>query len=82
MSSGSVKWFDSKKGFGFIHSTGIERDIFVHFSGIVGDGFRKLKYGDEVEFDVAQTDKGPQAHNVIRRENLTRPGDAGGQDPT
>ncbi len=64
MASGSVKWFDSKKGFGFIESAELERDVFVHHSGIAGDGYRHLKEGDQVDFDIEETDKGPQAVNV------------------
>ena len=64
MASGRVKWFDSKKGFGFIEAAELERDVFVHHSGIAGDGYRHLKEGDEVEFEIEETDKGPQAVNV------------------
>ena len=64
MASGSVKWFDSKKGFGFIEAAELERDVFVHHSGIAGDGYRHLKEGDQVDFDIEETDKGPQAVNV------------------
>ena len=64
MASGRVKWFDSKKGFGFIEAAELERDVFVHHSGIAGDGYRHLKEGDKVDFDIEETDKGPQAVNV------------------
>ncbi len=64
MASGRVKWFDSKKGFGFIEAAELERDVFVHHSGIAGDGYRHLKEGDAVEFEIEETDKGPQAVNV------------------
>jgi CspA family cold shock protein len=60
---GTVKWFNDAKGFGFIERTGAE-DVFVHFRSIRGDGFRTLKQGSKVEFDVNQTDKGFQAEDV------------------
>lgn len=65
MTSGQVKWFDSKKGFGFI--IGPEgQDVFVHFSSILGDGFRTLKDGEAVEYELVQGDKGLSALNVKR----------------
>ena len=64
MASGRVKWFDSKKGFGFIEAAELEKDVFVHHSGIAGDGYHHLKEGDQVEFDLEETEKGPQAVNV------------------
>jgi CspA family cold shock protein len=60
---GTVKWFDAKKGYGFITKEDGE-DIFVHFSAIQVDGFKTLKEGDKVEFDVQNGAKGPQAANV------------------
>ena len=61
--TGQVKWFDSKKGYGFI--TGENgKEIFVHFSGIVTDGFKSLNEGQAVEFEVGSGDKGEQAVNV------------------
>lgn len=63
MSQGSVKWFDNKKGYGFIAQEGGE-DVFVHYSNIVGDGFKTLEEGTPVSFDVIQGDKGLKAQNV------------------
>jgi CspA family cold shock protein len=64
--TGKVKWFNEAKGFGFIERQG-GADVFVHYSAIVGDGFRTLKEGDEVSFEVTQGPKGPQAANVTKR---------------
>lgn len=66
MVTGTVKWFDSKKGFGFITHETTDGDIFVHYSSILGEGFRSLKDGDVVEFDLVKSDKGLQAHQVRR----------------
>ncbi|HAP33977.1 MAG: cold-shock protein [Lachnospiraceae bacterium] len=60
---GTVKWFNNQKGFGFI-SDEQGNDVFVHYSGIVSDGFKSLDEGQAVEFDVVQGQKGPQATNV------------------
>jgi CspA family cold shock protein len=60
---GKVKWFSDAKGYGFIEREEGE-DVFVHFTAIVGEGFRTLKEGQEVEFEVVQGEKGPQAENV------------------
>jgi len=61
---GKVKWFNNAKGYGFIEREGGEPDVFVHYSAITGDGYRTLQEGDAVEFEVTQSDKGPQASNV------------------
>jgi len=61
---GKVKWFNEKKGFGFIEREE-GSDVFVHFSAIGGDGFKTLSEGQAVEFEVVQGEKGPQATNVI-----------------
>ncbi|MEY3625164.1 cold-shock protein [Aquiluna borgnonia] len=63
MAQGTVKWFNSEKGFGFITQDG-GPDVFVHFSAIQTDGYRELKENQRVEFDVKTGDKGPQAENV------------------
>jgi len=65
MKQGTVKWFDAKKGFGFISVEG-ENDVFVHFSAIEGDGFKALEEGDTVEFEVVEGAKGPQAASVTK----------------
>ncbi len=61
--TGSVKWFNEGKGFGFIAREG-GKDVFVHHSGISGEGFKTLAEGDTVEFDITEGPKGPQAENV------------------
>jgi len=63
MERGKVKWFSAEKGFGFIEREG-GNDVFVHFSAIAMDGFKTLEEGAEVEFDVVEGAKGPQAANV------------------
>ena len=64
MAKGHVKWFNEKKGFGFI-SEDDGNDVFVHFSAIKRDGFKSLDEGDEVEFEVSEGPKGLQATNVV-----------------
>ncbi|MBN1595131.1 cold-shock protein [candidate division FCPU426 bacterium] len=63
---GKTKWFNSSKGYGFLEQENGGKDVFVHFSAIQGDGFRNLNEGDEVEFDIVDGPKGPQAANVRR----------------
>ena len=65
MSKGTVKWFNSQKGYGFI-SDESGKDVFVHYSGINMDGFKSLEEGQEVEFEIFQGEKGPQAVNVTK----------------
>jgi CspA family cold shock protein len=65
MKTGTVKWFNAEKGYGFISIQG-EDDVFVHFSAIQTEGFKTLDEGQEVQFEVVQGAKGPQAANVTR----------------
>ena len=65
MAIGTVKWFDEKKGYGFIEDDD-GGDVFVHYSGITGSGYKSLSDGDRVTFDVQQDSRGPQAHNVVK----------------
>ncbi|MDO5811996.1 MAG: cold-shock protein [Bacillota bacterium] len=64
MAVGKVKWFNAEKGFGFITSEE-GKDIFVHFSAIQADGYKTLEEGQTVDYDVTETDRGPQAQNVV-----------------
>jgi len=61
---GVVKWFNGEKGYGFIARDNEEKDVFVHFSAINAEGFRSLREGQRVEFEVVEGEKGPQAQNV------------------
>jgi CspA family cold shock protein len=63
MAIGTLKWFSDEKGYGFISREGGE-DVFIHYSEIQGDGFRSLKEGEKVEFEIAEGKKGPQAVNA------------------
>ena len=65
-STGTVKWFNDSKGFGFITPENGEKDLFVHHSGIQAEGFKSLAEGDRVEFDVVQGQKGPAAEGVTK----------------
>ena len=64
--TGTVKWFSDEKGFGFITPDGGGRDLFVHFSGITGEGYRSLSEGAKVSFEEENGDKGPKAINVTK----------------
>jgi CspA family cold shock protein len=65
MATGTVKWFNDSKGYGFITPDEGTKDLFVHFSNIAGDGFKSLTEGAKVEFDEREGQKGPEATNVI-----------------
>ncbi len=62
---GTVKWFNDSKGYGFIHASSGD-DVFVHFSAIAGEGFRTLAEGEQVEFEIRESDGSPKASNVVR----------------
>ena len=68
---GTVQWFNNSKGYGFIVCESGD-DVFVHYSGIVGDGYRTLQEGDRVEFEIVEGPKGPQAPNVRPSANASR----------
>ncbi|MCC3144252.1 cold-shock protein [Halanaerobium sp. Z-7514] len=65
MYTGTVKWFDGKKGFGFIEREDGD-DVFAHFSAIEEEGFKNLDEGQEVEFEIVEGDRGPQAANIVK----------------
>jgi len=68
MPKGTVKWFNNAKGFGFIRMDDEDEDIFVHHTSIQSDGYRTLKQGEVVEFELTKGDKGLKAENVLRPE--------------
>jgi CspA family cold shock protein len=65
MATGTVKWFNADKGFGFIEQDGGGPDVFAHFSNIAAQGFRELQEGQKVQFDITQGEKGLQAENIV-----------------
>ena len=69
MVKGKVKWFNDTRGFGFIQQDSGE-DVFVHYTAISGDGFRTLKEGEDVEFEITDGPKGPQAANVVKAAEI------------
>lgn len=65
MNKGTVKWFNGTKGYGFITNAETGEDVFVHFTGIVAEGFKTLEEGQNVTFDITEGNRGPQATNVV-----------------
>lgn len=65
MERGVVKWFDTSKGYGFIEREGAD-DVFIHYSAIKEEGFKDLEEGQVVEFEVSDSDRGPQAENLVK----------------
>lgn len=77
--TGNVKWFSNEKGYGFIEQENGE-DVFVHHSDIEGDGYKTLKQGETVEYEIIEADKGPKAQNVVRSEGGDGNGDGGSSE--
>jgi len=72
MVDGVVKWFDAKKGYGFVVSPEVDGDIFIHYTKIQMEGFKKLETGEKITFDLIQSPEGkPQADNVVRNGSET-----------
>jgi CspA family cold shock protein len=69
VATGTVKWFNDSKGYGFIQPDGGGKDVFVHFSNIQGSGFKSLAEGAKVEFETREGQKGPEATNVVPLES-------------
>ena len=78
---GKVKWFSNVKGYGFLEKEGGTQDIFVHYSAIQGEGYKSLDDAEEVEFEIVQGDRGPQASNVVRSKKAKDPAAAAGGAP-
>jgi CspA family cold shock protein len=69
MATGTVKWFNDQKGYGFISPSDAGKDLFVHHSSIAGDGYKSLPEGATVEFEAAEGQKGPEAKNVVLKSS-------------
>jgi len=76
---GTIKWFNNEKGYGFIGRTD-GPDVFIHFSAITSEGYKSLKEGDDVEFEITEGKKGPQAANVKKSPLNTSPARTGSRD--
>ncbi len=72
MAIGKVKWFNTKKGFGFIRKEDSEQDIFVHYTSIMGEGYKALQEGEDVQFELVEGPKGLLAQNVSKRNQEYR----------
>ena len=79
--TGNVKWFSNEKGYGFIEQEDGE-DVFVHHSDIRGDGYKTLKQGETVEYEIIEADKGPKAQEVVRSDGAEGNGAGGSRDET
>ena len=66
MPTGKVKWFNNQKGYGFITPEDGSKDLFVHYSAVLGDGYKSLEEGESVNFEMSESDKGPKAINVTK----------------
>ena len=73
MANGTVKWFNEKKGYGFIIPDGMNQDVFVHYSSIQAEGFKTLNEGDKVQFELFQDAKGARAKDVVRVGSIPAP---------
>ena len=80
MPTGKVKWFDPKKGYGFILGEQ-GQDVFVHYTNIIGDGFRTLKDGETVSYELVKTEKGHQARSVARPKGAEEAGAPAAESP-
>mgnify|MGYP003327921163 CR=1 FL=1 len=70
--TGTVKWFNSEKGYGFLSVDGTDRDVFVHHTAIQGTGYKTLQEGEQVDYELVESDKGPKAEKVQRARALLR----------
>ena len=80
MAKGTVKWFSAARGYGFITADVSDKDIFVHYSSIQADGYRTLREGEPVVFELADGPKGPKAENVVRAESQSDAGSTAAQE--